>query len=101
MTNGVGKHLLFVWKPSGYELREADGDAPAVGSRVEVDDREEQVIKIGPSPLRTIRGRARTYKLSSLGEGRLLASVPVPGTGTKRMTKRYATQRSPKPCCIP
>ena len=46
-----GKHLLFVWKPSGYELREAEGDAPAVGSLVEVDDREEQVVKIGPSPL--------------------------------------------------
>jgi hypothetical protein len=46
-----GTHLLFVWKPSGYELREADGDAPAVGSRVEVDDREEQVVKVAPSPL--------------------------------------------------
>ena len=32
---------------------------------------------------------------------RLLARVPVPGTGTKRMTKRYATQRSPRRCCIP
>jgi hypothetical protein len=51
MAANGGKHLLFVWKPSGYELREANGDAPAVGSRVEVDDREEQVIKIGPSPL--------------------------------------------------
>lgn len=51
MADPNGKHLLFVWKPSGYELREADGDAPAVGSLVEVDDREEQVIKIGPSPL--------------------------------------------------
>jgi hypothetical protein len=50
MADG-GKHLLFIWKPSGYELREADGDAPAVGSRVEVDDREEQVIKVAPSPL--------------------------------------------------
>jgi hypothetical protein len=47
----AGKHLLFIWKPSGYELREVDGDAPAVGSRVEVDDREEQVIKVAPSPL--------------------------------------------------
>lgn len=46
-----GGHLLFIWKPSGYELREADGDVPAVGSRVEVDDREEQVTKIAPSPL--------------------------------------------------
>jgi hypothetical protein len=51
MANGGGKHLLFVGGPSGYELREADGEAPAIGSRVEVDDREEQVIKIGPSPL--------------------------------------------------
>jgi hypothetical protein len=50
MADG-GKHLLFIWKPSGYELREADGDAPAVGSRVEVDDREDQVIKVAPSPL--------------------------------------------------
>ncbi len=45
------KHLLFVWKPSGYELREAEGDPPAVGALVDVDDREEQVVKVGPSPL--------------------------------------------------
>ena len=51
MADGGGKHLLFIWKPSGYELREADGNAPAVGSWVEVDDREEQVIKVAPSPL--------------------------------------------------
>jgi hypothetical protein len=51
MADDGGKHLLFIWKPSGYELREADGDAPAVGSRVEVDDNEEQVIKVAPSPL--------------------------------------------------
>jgi hypothetical protein len=50
VVNG-GKHLLFVSKPSGYELREADGDAPAVGALVEVDDLEELVIKVGPSPL--------------------------------------------------
>jgi len=51
MVDGARKHLLFVWKPSGYELREADGDTPSVGSLVEVDDLEEQVVKIGPSPL--------------------------------------------------
>jgi hypothetical protein len=51
MTEHSGKHLLFIWKPSGYELREADGDAPAVGSLVEIDDREEQVVKLGASPL--------------------------------------------------
>jgi len=46
-----GKHLLFVSKTSGYELREADGDAPALGALVTVDDVEELVIKVGPSPL--------------------------------------------------
>ena len=30
-------HLLFVWKTSGYELREQDGDVPAVGTEVEQD----------------------------------------------------------------
>ena len=29
-----------------------------------------------------------------LGDGHLLANVPVPGTGTKRMRKRHATRRS-------
>jgi hypothetical protein len=51
MDDRDGKHLLFVSKTSGYELREADGDVPAVGTLVEVDDVEEQVVKVGPSPL--------------------------------------------------
>ena len=47
-----GKHLLFVWRPTGYELREVDGDVPAVGSTVQVGDNEEQqVTKVAPSPL--------------------------------------------------
>jgi hypothetical protein len=47
-----GKHLLFVWKPSGYELREADGEPPAVGSTILVNDHEQQqVVKVAPSPL--------------------------------------------------
>jgi hypothetical protein len=45
------KHLLFVSKPSGYELVEREGEPPAVGSAVDVGDRSEQVLKIGPSPL--------------------------------------------------
>jgi hypothetical protein len=45
------KHLLFIWKPSGYELREAEGEVPAVGSRVEADDIPMQVTKVAPSPL--------------------------------------------------
>jgi hypothetical protein len=44
-------HLLFVWKTSGYELREADGDVPAVGAEVEQDGQTLRVTKVAPSPL--------------------------------------------------
>ncbi|HKT44830.1 MAG TPA: hypothetical protein VJQ85_08510 [Gaiellaceae bacterium] len=44
-------HLLFVWKPSGYELREEAGDPPAVGSEVEQDGERLRVTKVAPSPL--------------------------------------------------
>jgi hypothetical protein len=44
-------HLLFVWKTSGYELREADGDVPALGSEIEADGQTLLVTKVGPSPL--------------------------------------------------
>ena len=44
-------HLLFVWKPSGYELREHDGDVPQVGSAVEQDGELLGVTKVAPSPL--------------------------------------------------
>jgi hypothetical protein len=47
----MAKHLLFVWKPSGYELREADGDVPNVGSEVEQDGLKQRVTKVAPSPL--------------------------------------------------
>ena len=39
----MAKYLLFVWKPSGYELREADGDVPGVGSEVEQDGQKQRV----------------------------------------------------------
>jgi len=48
MTDG---HLLFVWKTSGYELREQHGDAPAVGAEVEQDGQTMRVTKVGASPL--------------------------------------------------
>jgi hypothetical protein len=51
MTDGNGKYLLFVWKPSGYELHEAEGDIPSVGSEVEADDQTQRVSKVAPSPL--------------------------------------------------
>ena len=46
-----GTYLLFVWSPSGYELREREGEPPAVGSEVEEDDRRLYVSKLAPSPL--------------------------------------------------
>ena len=46
------KHLLFVSKPSGYELVEREGEAPAPGSPVELDEGLRfTVSKVGPSPL--------------------------------------------------
>jgi hypothetical protein len=47
----MAKYLLFVWKPSGYELHEAEGDVPSVGSEVEQDDQKLLVSKVAPSPL--------------------------------------------------
>jgi hypothetical protein len=44
-------YLLFVWTPGGYELREREGDPPKPGERVEVDERQLAITKIGVSPL--------------------------------------------------
>jgi hypothetical protein len=49
-----GPHLLFVPSSGGYELVEAPGSAPAVGSSVQVHGRDGlrfPVVKIAPSPL--------------------------------------------------
>jgi hypothetical protein len=45
------KYLLFVWKPTGYELREQDGELPGLGSVVELDEGRMQVNRVSPSPL--------------------------------------------------
>ncbi|HZD86972.1 MAG TPA: hypothetical protein VE088_03090 [Gaiellaceae bacterium] len=45
------RYLLFVWRPSGYELVEQDGDVPAVGSEVEIGEERFRVAKVAPSPL--------------------------------------------------
>jgi hypothetical protein len=50
-TNGSQQYLLFVWKPSGYELIQQDGEPPAIGARVEVDGNLLEVTKLAPSPL--------------------------------------------------
>jgi hypothetical protein len=48
--NGSGSrgYLLFVWSPSGYTLREQEGEVPRVGDEIE----DGLVItKLGPSPV--------------------------------------------------
>lgn len=44
-------YLLFVSKPTGYELREREGEAPAVGAVLEEEEGRMLVTRIGPSPL--------------------------------------------------
>jgi len=46
-----GTYLLFVWKTTGYELREEQGEPPALGAEVEADNGTLRVTKIAPSPL--------------------------------------------------
>ena len=49
-----GKYLLFISKPTGYELLEREGEPPGVGSEVELDEGAGArfvVSKIAPSPL--------------------------------------------------
>jgi hypothetical protein len=47
-----GKYLLFLSRPSGYELLERDGEAPEPGAEVEIEDGGRYtVIKLAPSPL--------------------------------------------------
>jgi hypothetical protein len=46
-----GRYLLFIWKPSGYEVAERQAEPPATGSEVEDGDARFFVSKIGPSPL--------------------------------------------------
>lgn len=44
-------YLLFVSKPTGYELREREGELPALGTEVEEKDGRMRVVKLAPSPL--------------------------------------------------
>ena len=46
-----GKYLLFVSKPTGYELREREGEPPAVGAEVNEEDGTMRVTKLASSPL--------------------------------------------------
>jgi hypothetical protein len=44
-------YLLFVSKPSGYELHEREGDPPGVGAKIEQDGKTMRVAKLARSPL--------------------------------------------------
>ena len=44
-------YLLFVWTPTGYELREQEGEPPKVGEQVELDEKRLSITKVGVSPL--------------------------------------------------
>jgi hypothetical protein len=44
-------YLLFISKPTGYELVPESGEPPAVGEDVEVAGAKLRVSKIAPSPL--------------------------------------------------
>jgi hypothetical protein len=44
-------HVLFLWSPTGYTLREAAGPPPSVGHELEHGGRRLVVVKIGASPL--------------------------------------------------
>jgi hypothetical protein len=44
-------HVLFLWSPNGWTLREAAGDPPAVGQELENGELTVVVAKIGASPL--------------------------------------------------
>jgi hypothetical protein len=43
--------LVFLSKPTGYELHEHEGDPPPVGAQIEEDDVRMRVLKVAPSPL--------------------------------------------------
>jgi hypothetical protein len=44
-------YLLFVSKPTGYELRVREGEPPAPGSTVEEEEGTMMVTRVAPSPL--------------------------------------------------
>jgi hypothetical protein len=44
-------YLVFISRPTGYELREYEGDPPQVGGEFEHDGQTYRVAKLAPSPL--------------------------------------------------
>jgi hypothetical protein len=44
-------YLVFITKPTGYELHEREGDPPKPGEKLEHDGRRYIVTKVAGSPL--------------------------------------------------
>jgi len=63
-THGPDGHLLFVWSPSGWTLRQREGEPPARGATVEEGDVVLRVSKIGPSPFPGDRRRCAYTQLA-------------------------------------
>jgi len=59
----AGKYLVFVSKPSGYELLEREGEPPAVGDEIDEGELRLVVTKVAPSPL-PADARLCAYSLS-------------------------------------
>ena len=51
MQESQSGYVVFVWTSSGYELRERQGEPPALGSTIEEEGRPLVVSKVGASPL--------------------------------------------------
>jgi hypothetical protein len=48
----AGKHLLFITRPTGYELAEREGDPPSPGDQLELDGEGRFLVsKVAGSPL--------------------------------------------------
>jgi len=47
----INGYLVFISKPTGYELGERHGELPGIGQEVEENGTRLRVSKIGPSPL--------------------------------------------------
>ena len=44
-------YLVFLWRPSGYELVEREGDPPSVGDVIDDNGSRVTVLKVVASPL--------------------------------------------------
>jgi hypothetical protein len=44
-------HVVFVWTPNGYSLREREGEPPRVGAEIDDQDGHFVVTKVAASPL--------------------------------------------------